>query len=145
MNNTLRAAAFLDKGGTGKTTTVAHLGVALEELGYRVLLIDLAGKQGDLAKHFGVWRDYQQQIDTDEAWPNISTVFDDAWGTIADKLGTNAVDDLVISTAEGPGLIPAHQNSIRLTLNSAISMMPANDTVGLINFLTSTLIHSTMT
>lgn len=108
MDNTLRAAAFLDKGGTGKTTTVAHLGVALEELGYRVLLIDLAGKQGDLAKHFGVWRDYQQQIDADEAWPNISTVFDDAWGTIADKLGTNAVDDLVIPTAEGPDLIPAH-------------------------------------
>jgi chromosome partitioning protein len=108
VNNTLRAAAFLDKGGTGKTTTVAHLGVALEELGYRVLLIDLAGKQGDLAKHFGVWRDYQQQIDTDEAWPNISTVFDDAWGTIADKLGTNAVADLAIPTAEGPDLIPAH-------------------------------------
>lgn len=108
MSDTLRAAAFLDKGGTGKTTTVAHLGVALEELGYNVLLIDLAGKQGDLAKHFGVWREYQTQIDTDEAWPNISTVFDDAWGTIAEKLGDDAVADLVVATAEGPGLIPAH-------------------------------------
>ena len=82
MSETLRAAAFLDKGGTGKTTTVAHLGVALEELGNEVLLIDLAGKQGDLAKHFGVWGDYQARIEADEAWPNISTVFDDAWGTI---------------------------------------------------------------
>lgn len=108
MSDTLRAAAFLDKGGTGQTTTVAHLGVALEELGYNVLLIDLAGKQGDLAKHFGVWREYQTQIDTDEAWPNISTVFDDAWGTIAEKLGDDAVADLVVATAEGPGLIPAH-------------------------------------
>lgn len=108
MSDTLRAAAFLDKGGTGKTTTVAHLGVALEELGYNVLLIDLAGKQGDLAKHFGVWREYQTQIDTDEAWPNISTVFDDAWGTIAEKLGDDAVADLVVATAEGPDLIPAH-------------------------------------
>lgn len=35
MSETLRAAAFLDKGGTGKTTTVAHLAVALEELGER--------------------------------------------------------------------------------------------------------------
>ena len=26
MGETHRAAAFLDKGGTGKTTTVAHLG-----------------------------------------------------------------------------------------------------------------------
>lgn len=108
MNDTHCAAAFLDKGGTGKTTTVAHLGVALEQLGYNVLLIDLAGKQGDLAKHFGVWEEYRDAIATDEAWPNISTVFDDAWGTIAQKLGDDAVADLVIETAEGPSLIPAH-------------------------------------
>jgi chromosome partitioning protein len=108
MSDTLRAAAFLDKGGTGKTTTVAHLGVALEELGHEVLLIDLAGKQGDLAKHFGVWGDYRARIEADDAWPNISTVFDDAWGTIADKLGDAALADLIVSTAEGPDLIPAH-------------------------------------
>ena len=55
MSKTYRAAAFLDKGGTGKTTTVAHLAVALEQLDHNVLIIDLAGKQGDLAKHFGAW------------------------------------------------------------------------------------------
>jgi len=108
MAATLRAAAFLDKGGTGKTTTTAHLGVALSEQGHDVLLIDLAGKQGDLAKHFGVWGQYREQIDTDEAWPNISTVFDDAWDTIAGKLGDDAVADLVIETDEGLDLIPAH-------------------------------------
>lgn len=108
MGETLRAAAFLDKGGTGKTTTVAHLGVALQQQGHRVLLIDLAGKQGDLAKHFGVWADYQERIDADEAWPNISTVFDDAWSTIAEKLGDEPLADLVVSTAEGVDLIPAH-------------------------------------
>jgi len=108
MKETHCAAAFLDKGGTGKTTTVAHLGVALDQLGHNVLLIDLAGKQGDLAKHFGVWESYREEIDNDEAWPNISTVFDDAWGTIAQKLGDEAVDDLVIETNEGPSLIPAH-------------------------------------
>lgn len=108
MTETLRAAAFLDKGGTGKTTTTAHLGVALGEQGHDVLLIDLAGKQGDLAKHFGVWSQYREQIDSDEAWPNISTVFDDAWDTIAGKLGNDAVADLVVATDEGPDLIPAH-------------------------------------
>jgi chromosome partitioning protein len=108
MARTYRAAAFLDKGGTGKTTTVAHLGVGLHELGHNVLLLDLAGKQGDLAKHFGVWEEYQAQIENDEAWPNISTVFDDAWGTIAEKLGDDPVADLVVSTDEGPDLIPAH-------------------------------------
>lgn len=108
MPETLRAATFLDKGGTGKTTTAAHLGVALEEMGFDVLLIDLAGKQGDLAKHFGVWEGYKEEIDDDDAWPNISTVFDGAWPTIAEKLGDNAVPDLVIETDEGIDLIPAH-------------------------------------
>ena len=108
MSETLRAAAFLDKGGTGKTTTVAHTAVALEELGHDVLAIDLAGKQGDLGKHLGVFTSYQQQIADDEAWPNISTVFDDAWRTIAEKLGDRAVEDLVLTTDEGVDLIPAH-------------------------------------
>lgn len=108
MADTIRAAAFLDKGGTGKTTTVAHLGVALERAGHDVLLLDLAGKQGDLAKHFGVWTTYREAIDNDEAWPNISTVFDDAWSTIAEKLGERAVADLVLDTEEGVDLIPAH-------------------------------------
>jgi len=108
MPDTLRAAAFLDKGGTGKTTTVAHLGVALQQRGHRVLLIDLAGKQGDLAKHFGVWEVYRERIDADEAWPNVSTVFDDAWPTIAGKLDGEPLADLVVPTAEGVDLVPAH-------------------------------------
>jgi septum site-determining protein MinD len=45
MNQTLRAASFLDKGGTGKTTTVAHLGVALDELGHDVLLMTSPGNR----------------------------------------------------------------------------------------------------
>lgn len=108
MGSTLRAAAFLDKGGTGKTTTVAHLGIALYERGFDVLLVDLAGKQGDLAKHFGVWDDYQSRIEKDAAWPNISTVFDDAWATIAEKLGDDPLDEFIITTNEGVDLIPAH-------------------------------------
>ncbi|WP_435099839.1 ParA family protein [Halorubrum sp. N11] len=108
MGTTHRAAAFLDKGGTGKTTTIAHLGVAFSELGADVLLIDLAGKQGDLAKHFGVWDTYQEQIAADEAWPNIATVFDDSWSTIAEKLGSDPVADLIIETDEEVDLIPAH-------------------------------------
>jgi chromosome partitioning protein len=108
MTDTLRAAAFLDKGGTGKTTTVAHLGVALAQLDQDVLAIDLAGKQGDLGKHLGVYDEYAEQIAADEAWPNISTVFDEAWPTIAEKLGDRAVEDLILETAEGVDLIPAH-------------------------------------
>lgn len=103
-----RLAAFLDKGGTGKTTTVAHLGVALEELGHRVLLVDLAGKQGDLGKHFGVWEAYLEEVEAGDAWPNVSTVFKDEWGAVVDKLGESAVEDLILETGEGPDIIPAH-------------------------------------
>ncbi len=41
------------KGGVGKTTTVANLGAALSEMGQRVLIVDLDSR-GDLGVHFGV-------------------------------------------------------------------------------------------
>lgn len=102
----LRAATFLDKGGVGKTTATAHFGVALNRAGHDVLLMDLAGKQGDIAKHFGLWEAVQTD---DDRWPNITTVFQDEWDTIAEKLPT-PIDDLIIETAEGPDLIPAHES-----------------------------------
>ncbi|WP_267164448.1 ParA family protein [Halovenus salina] len=105
-DSALRAATFLDKGGVGKTTATAHLGVALDRHGYDVLLLDLAGKQGDLAKHFGLWKEVQ---DDDDRWPNITTVFQEEWETISKKL-PNAVEDLTLPTGEGPDLIPAHES-----------------------------------
>lgn len=110
MTETLRAATFIDKGGTGKTTVTAHLGVACARQGHEVLLIDLAGKQGDLAKHFGVWDRYQDLINADEAWPNIATVFDDQWDAIAGKLDDDAVRNLIFRTDERVDIIPAHPN-----------------------------------
>lgn len=107
-NGTIRAAAFIDKGGTGKTTAAAHLGVALAEQDHEVLLIDLAGKQGDLVKHLGKWTEVQEQLESGNDWPNISTVFDDQWDTIAERLGEAAIDDMIIETDEGVDLIPAH-------------------------------------
>jgi chromosome partitioning protein len=101
-----RAATFLDKGGVGKTTATAHLGVALDRHGYDVLLLDLAGKQDDLAKHFGLWEEVQND---DDRWPNITTAFQEEWETISKKL-PNAVEDLTLPTGEGPDLIPAHES-----------------------------------
>jgi chromosome partitioning protein len=109
MAETLRAATYLDKGGTGKTTCTAHIGVALHELGESVLLIDLAGKQGDLAKVFGCYQDIRDDIATEDDYPNIATTMRDRWPEIADMLGAEkAVAQLVYETAEGPDLILAH-------------------------------------
>lgn len=48
-----RIAVINQKGGVGKTTTVANLGVALSRLGQRVLLVDL-DPQAHLSLHLGV-------------------------------------------------------------------------------------------
>jgi len=107
MVATRRAAVYLDKGGTGKTTTVAHHGVAIANHGHDVLLLDLAGKQNDLAKQFGVYDDLEPD---DDRWPNIATVFQPEWSSIVDQLGPEAaLDKLKVDTGEGPDLIPAHQ------------------------------------
>jgi chromosome partitioning protein len=98
------ASVFLDKGGVGKTTSTAHFGVALAERGHDVLLIDLAGKQGDLAKHFGVWTDLPE---SDDRWPNIATVLSDDWSMVKDRL-PDAASEMIIPTGEGPDLISAH-------------------------------------
>ncbi len=41
------------KGGVAKTTTVVHLGAAIAELGYAVLLVDL-DPQGHLGEMLGI-------------------------------------------------------------------------------------------
>ena len=101
---TLRACTFLDKGGVGKTTSTAHLGVPISE-NHRILLVDLAGKQNDLAKQFGCFEEVQANTDD---WPNISTVFSEEWDSIAEKV-PNAAADMILETDEGPDLLPAHK------------------------------------
>lgn len=108
--DTVRLAAYLDKGGTGKSTSVAHFAAALAEAGHDVLAIDLAAKQGDLAKIFGVSDDLAD--DPDDRWPNIATTFQPEWDQvatrIADQFGSDPVDELTVETGEGVDLVPAH-------------------------------------
>lgn len=106
---TRRAAIFIDKGGTGKTTSAAHLGAALHQLGHDVLLLDLAGKQGDLADALGVFEDVEADIESEDDFPNIATTMGDRWSDVADMVGReDAVDRLVYETDSGVDLIPAH-------------------------------------
>ena len=97
----LRAMTFVDKGGVGKTTSTAHLGVAAANASLDVLLIDLAGKQSDLAKHFGI------SPPGDDERLNIGTVFSSQWAGVRD-LKPDAAEALIKSTEEGVDLIPAH-------------------------------------
>jgi len=111
MGRTYRTSTYLDKGGTGKTTCTAHLGVALQqECDQDVLLIDLAGKQGDLAKTFGLWEEVQTDIENEDDFPNIATTMEENWANVVDLIGdpADAVEQLVYETGEGVDLIPAH-------------------------------------
>jgi len=97
----LSAAAYVQKGGVGKTTTAAHVAVAAaQQHELDVLLIDLAGTQNDLATHFGV------DVDEDNIDAPISAVFGDQWDLIRDGID-DVVDRMTFDTGEGPDLIPS--------------------------------------
>lgn len=108
-DETLRAVAFVDKGGTSKTTSLAHMGVvAKNELGLDTLLIALDGKQNDLATHFGI----DDELDEALAFPTIAQTFapkiDEIDEFVRDQGGNDGIlESLVVETGEGPDLIPA--------------------------------------
>jgi chromosome partitioning protein len=109
MGDTVRAAVYIDKGGTGKTTSAAHLGAALSEIGHEVLLIDLAGKQGDLADSLGVYEEVERDISNEDDYPNIATTMGDRWSDVAEMVGVEAaIDRLIYHTESGIDIIPAH-------------------------------------
>ncbi len=76
------------KGGVAKTTTVASLGVALHDLGKRVLLVDL-DPQACLTFSLG--------IDPDSLPVSVHEVL----------LGELPIGDAIVRTSDGPALLPA--------------------------------------
>lgn len=114
-----RAAFYVEKGGVGKTTSAAHVGVsAHQNHDLDVLLIDLAGTQNDLATQFGM----SEEVDDPDA--PISAVFGDSWGFIKENVD-DLLDQMTFSTDEGPDLIPADRG---LTgADSNLANVPAED------------------
>ena len=102
MSDTLlRASVYVGKGGVGKTTSTAHLGVsAVQDHGLDVLLIDLAGTQNDLAASFGL---LDEVADPDAP---ISAIFGDDWDFIQENI-PNVVERMIFETDEGVDLIPS--------------------------------------
>ena len=137
--NTLRACTFLDKGGVGKTTATAHLSVPISE-DYQTLLVDLAGKQNDLAKQFGCFDEVEANADD---WPNVSTVFSEEWDSIAEKV-PDATAEMILETDEGPDLLPHTRGLIKLMTISPVSLLSVA-THSSITSSPSTLSHSGMT
>ncbi len=86
MARTIAVAS--QKGGVGKTTTVASLGVALAELGQRVLLVDL-DPQACLTFSLG--------IDPEDLERSVHEVL----------TGEARIRDVVVSTEDGVDLVPA--------------------------------------
>jgi len=86
------------KGGTGKTTTAVNLGVALANLNFKVLLIDLDA-QGNLTYSFGI----------QDTGLSISDVF----------IGEKKIEEVIIRK-EGLDIIPANMqlSDIELSLQS---------------------------
>lgn len=97
----LPAATYVEKGGTGKTTSAAHIAVAADHNhDLDVLLIDLAGTQNDLSTQFGL------DIDVDDLNAPISAIFGDNWGLIEDEID-DVAQKMIYETDEGIDLIPA--------------------------------------
>ena len=86
MTRTIAVAS--QKGGVGKTTTVASLGVALSELGQRVLLVDL-DPQACLTFSLG--------IDPEDLVHSVHDVL----------TGSVRIGDVVTPTADGVDLVPS--------------------------------------
>lgn len=112
MASVHRAATYVEKGGVGKTTSAAHVAVAAEQMGYDVLLVDLAGTQNDLATHFGIHlaeepgSDRQPETPVETIDAPISAVFGDDWEFLRDNVD-DLLDRMTFSTPEGPDLIPS--------------------------------------
>lgn len=83
-----RIAVASQKGGVGKTTTVASIGVALAELGQRVLLVDL-DPQACLTFSMGV--------DPEDLAQSVHEVI----------AGQISARDVIVATAEGVDLLPS--------------------------------------
>src|SRR5687768_11625230 len=86
---TTTIAVVNQKGGVGKTTTVASIGAALVEKGQRVLLVDL-DPQGGLTFSLG--------IDPEDVDITIGDVL----------LGTKRADDAIVITEDGMHLLPSN-------------------------------------
>ena len=98
------------KGGTGKTTTCANLGIGLSRAGKKVLLID-ADSQGDLTASLG-WRN-QDDLPT-----ALATLME---GVIEDK--PIDIHSAILRHEEGADLIPSNieLSSMEMRLVTAIS------------------------
>lgn len=97
----ITAAVFIQKGGVGKTTTTAHVGVAAAtDHDLDVVLVDLAGTQNDLSTHFGITNKIED-IDIP-----ISAVFGEDWHIIEDNID-DVTTRMVFDTEEGVDIIPA--------------------------------------
>lgn len=102
MPDVATAATFVPKGGVGKTTTTAHVGVsAARDNDMDVCIVDLAGEQNDIARHFGI---KEEASDTNGP---VSGIFESQWWTWQQQTEADPVEVMRFETDEGVDIIPS--------------------------------------
>jgi len=105
------------KGGTGKSTTAANLGIGLARQNKRVLIID-ADSQSSLTISLGV-------VESDRLPVTLATVMSHIISEAESKINPT---DGIIPHAEGVDLLPANNSLARIELELA-SLLVGRDTV----------------
>ncbi len=79
-----------EKGGTGKSTLSMHLAVKLMYEGYKVVVLDLDGRQGSLSKYIGYRRDFCKKNNINLPIP-LHYIFE----PLNDKSNTKEIKELI--------------------------------------------------